>query len=88
MILLRKINDHFEKKISDIIMEEFNTHLYNLVLAFTVFLIVRYSLAKYFTNKPIILREMLVFSLLYAIAYIILKKYGKSYYRDEEGSTV
>ena len=69
-------------------MKEFNTHLHNFVLAFTVFLIVRYSLAKYFTGKPIILREMLVFSLLYAIASVILKKYGKTYYKDEEGSTV
>lgn len=56
-------------------------HLYNLTLAFVVFLVLRYTLAKFFTGKPIEIREMLILSVLYAIASVIMKKYGKSYYK-------
>jgi len=59
-------------------------HIYNLTLAFIVFLVLRYTLAKFFTGKPIEIREMVVLSLFYAFAYVIMKKYGKSYYRRDE----
>ncbi len=54
-----------------------NKNLYNFILAFFVFAIIRYTLSKKFSGNSTNTKEMIVMSFFYSLAYIILKNYAK-----------
>jgi len=51
--------------------------LYNFILAFFVFLLLRYFSARYLSESQMRIKQGVVYSFFYASAYVIMKKYSK-----------